>query len=273
MSDKKTIVVYHADCLDGLAAATAAYRRLGDEADYIEGKYHDGFYPELFKDKHVYLVDFSYKRNDFIVLQEVAASVTVLDHHESAHKEIGDLVTIDQTKSGAVLAWEHFNPDKEVPYEFLAVQDRDLWKWEMMHARNYTLGLFALKGDTLESFMSVFHPDKTQEVITYGSIVDDLYQQDLQKLLDEVRYIEFQGYEVPIVNAPMKFASDLGNKLSEGYPFAIIYQDCANFTKFSLRSHEGGVDVNIIAEAMGGGGHKRAAGFTVEYDDAEVSQS
>jgi bifunctional oligoribonuclease and PAP phosphatase NrnA len=40
--------------------------------------------------------------------------------------------------------------------------------------------------------------------------------------------------------------------------------------KVSLRSTDGSVDVSVIARAQGGGGHRRAAGFTTQLRDAEL---
>lgn len=41
-------------------------------------------------------------------------------------------------------------------------------------------------------------------------------------------------------------------------------------SKISLRSADGSVDVSVIARAGGGGGHRQAAGFTTELDDAAL---
>ena len=40
--------------------------------------------------------------------------------------------------------------------------------------------------------------------------------------------------------------------------------------KVSLRATDDRVDVSRIARAGGGGGHRQAAGFTTELDDAEL---
>jgi phosphoesterase RecJ-like protein len=42
--------------------------------------------------------------------------------------------------------------------------------------------------------------------------------------------------------------------------------------KGSLRSHPDGVDVSAIARSFGGGGHKRAAGFSTDLTMAEITQ-
>src|SRR4029077_2948081 len=42
--------------------------------------------------------------------------------------------------------------------------------------------------------------------------------------------------------------------------------------KGSLRSHPDGVDVSAIARSFGGGGHKRAAGFSTDLEMDEITQ-
>src|SRR5690606_20219133 len=71
------------------------------------------------------------------------------------------------------------------------------------------------------------------------------------------------GVEVPVVNAPPQFASEVAGELAEGEPFAACYWNQPHGTTYSLRSREGGMDVAEIAKLYGGGGHRHAAGFTV----------
>jgi len=52
------------------------------------------------------------------------------------------------------------------------------------------------------------------------------------------------------VNVPYLFASDAGNILSQGEPFAACYYDSSTARKFSLRSQKGGTDVSEIATQM-----------------------
>jgi phosphoesterase RecJ-like protein len=44
----------------------------------------------------------------------------------------------------------------------------------------------------------------------------------------------------------------------------------ARVKKVSLRSTDGEVDVSAIARAGGGGGHRQAAGFSTEVEDAAL---
>ena len=54
-----------------------------------------------------------------------------------------------------------------------------------------------------------------------------------------------------------------GNIMSIGEPFAASYYDVKDGRIYSLRSQPEGIDVSEIAKAMGGGGHKHAAGFKI----------
>jgi nanoRNase/pAp phosphatase (c-di-AMP/oligoRNAs hydrolase) len=67
-----------------------------------------------------------------------------------------------------------------------------------------------------------------------------------------------------VVNAS-HWMSEIGAKLSPECDFALIwyYDHDAKRTRVSLRSFHEHVDVSEIAKDFGGGGHKKAAGFTL----------
>jgi nanoRNase/pAp phosphatase (c-di-AMP/oligoRNAs hydrolase) len=76
---------------------------------------------------------------------------------------------------------------------------------------------------------------------------------------------------VPVVNCPGVIASDLLGELAEGNPFAAGYQDIGTRRNWSLRSTDAGEDVSKIAEQLGGGGHRNAAGFSTTLDESTLS--
>ena len=55
--------------------------------------------------------------------------------------------------------------------------------------------------------------------------------------------------------------------MSENEPFAACYYETEKGRVYSLRSQEYGVDVSVIAALFGGGGHKNAAGFRVNFEE------
>src|SRR3972149_1137826 len=138
-----TWVLYHANCYDGFGAAWAAWKALGVAAEYRAVNY--GEEPVAVNDgEQIYLLDFSYPQ-DTLLSYAMRNPVVVLDHHESTAKDLEGLVTradvsnlkilFDVTKSGAVLAWEHFHPGKPVPLMLQYVQDRDLWRFTLPGSR------------------------------------------------------------------------------------------------------------------------------------------
>jgi oligoribonuclease NrnB/cAMP/cGMP phosphodiesterase (DHH superfamily) len=75
----------------------------------------------------VYILDFSYDEETLRNLYK-KVEVVVLDHHKTAEKDLKDLsfAKFDMNKSGAMMAWEYFHPEKEVPLMIRYIQDRDL---------------------------------------------------------------------------------------------------------------------------------------------------
>ena len=89
---RKPLVVYHGPgCLDGMAAAWCMYRRFGEGAQYVVGRYQSDDAID-FADRDIYLVDFSFKR-EFLIenILPVARNVYLIDHHKSALDELWDL--------------------------------------------------------------------------------------------------------------------------------------------------------------------------------------
>ena len=75
----------------------------------------------------------------------------------------------------------------------------------------------------------------------------------------------FSGWVGAVVNSSVQ-ASEIGNEVCKrvsGASFALIwdYDHGKRTFRCSLRSDSDEIDVSLLAKALGGGGHKRAAGF------------
>lgn len=132
------------------------------------------------------------------------------------------------------------------------------------------------------------------ELIEAGVDVDDTYRRlyehvPLEKLrlisraLDGIQlhcdgrlvvsYITLADYEATGAGEEMTEGVIDHLRSIEGTKVAVVIRDLGNrgraARKVSLRSSEGDIDVSAIARKGGGGGHKRAAGFStdLEYDD------
>lgn len=264
---KKIAVLYHANCKDGLGAAYSAKKALGDKADYRPVSYGDNIQAEEFTGKQVYLLDFSFKRKLYMETLLVSECLVVLDHHKTAHEEIGDLVNIDQTKSGAVLAWEYFHPGKEIPKVLLYIQDRDLWSWSMVGTGEVSAFLDCFS-ESLEKFEEAMLYT-VEDMIRIGKIMVTAKQAQVRQLAKKARLIEFMGHEVLCCNCTSDVTSELGNELAKGRPFSVVYRHHGDHKTVSLRSTDEGEDVSVLAKALGGGGHRNAAGCVYNLYSAE----
>lgn len=259
----KTVVIYHANCLDGIGAAWAAWKHLSKvapDATYLPFHYDYKLNDSVVRGADVYLLDFSFKRETVLHIQKIVKSLTILDHHKTAHEEIGDLYNIDQTKSGAVLAWEHFHADP-VPQILLHIQDRDLWQFKLPGTEDICSYLYSQP-------MNVRHFDtlaqmSVKDMATFGRVLTDYLHMEADKAIKTGSEITYQGQPIKVVNCRPALSSIVGHKLAEEYLFGMSFHHVDGKTIYSLRS-VGDIDVSLIAKKFGGGGHKNAAGFTVE---------
>ena len=262
-----TIILYHANCPDGLGSAYAAYEHYGNTATYQPVSYSDPFNAEDYRDKDVYVLDFSFKRKQYLQLLEVAKSVIVLDHHKSAHEEIGDLVKIDQTKSGARLAWEYFHPNTDVPLIILRIEDRDLWlyKYTDTKAVNAWMSIYT-QGLTPEAFSDLIDTTSYDKIVSLGTPVVNYIEAQAKAVSSGYWLTVLSGHVVPVVNCPPGLTSVVGEILAKEHTFSVSYSDKYPLRTVSLRSI-GKFDVSAIAKQYGGGGHRNAAGFTINMNE------
>lgn len=266
----KIYVLYHAHCTDGTGAKYAAWKKFGDEAQYIPVQYGKPI-PEMEKGSRIFIVDFSYSRDILNGLIEIHQEVIVLDHHKTAEADLKDCpgCHFDMNKSGAVLAWEYFHPTYPVPNLLLDIQDRDLWKFKRDFPKQVHAGLQLTKGD-----MELWDQYATNEyaydgLVEAGQTLLLRTEIEVKNSIKKTKIIPFLGHRVGIINTG-DYQSEIGNAIcldeELGVDFAICYVITTdNNVLFSLRS-EGDFDVSEVAKKFGGGGHKNAAGCRVTLE-------
>ena len=264
----KVVVIYHANCSDGLAAAGVCYNKFGDDAVYLPGVYgEEPPFAELTA-ADVYFVDFGYTAQQMKQIVAIANRVVWLDHHVSTYLALKDISGIeshyDVSSSGCAIAFNYFNPTKLLPPALLLIQDRDLWRFEMRNTRAFTCYLSANTRSIKEWGALVADHDLENEIFE-GTILLRRQEADvLDAIRNTCRIMSIDGYLVKVANCAPNIASDAANILAKGMPFAATYYDSEKERVFSLRSiKDDGIDVSIIAGIYGGGGHKHAAGFKV----------
>lgn len=263
----KKIVIYHKDCLDGFGGAWVAWKKFGDKAEYIGEKHGQPIEKDI-KGKDVYFIDFSYPKPQIDEIKKDAASLTMIDHHISA-KEIvlsaaNHLYALDH--SGATLAWQYFFPKKKTPKLLLHIEDVDLWRFKMKNTPEIivSLGLYPFDFKVWNKLAKDMEDkDKYKKYLEDGKIILKYKKAIISKLVGKADDVILDGYKAKVVNSPI-FGSEVGNQLIKaGAQIGIIYSEESGVKKVSLRSGSDKVDVSKVAGKYGGGGHKRASGFSI----------
>jgi len=257
------IVIYHADCPDGFTAAWAAWLKHPD-ATFVAA--HHGEKPPDVAGQDVVIADFSYDLETVRQLHAAAKSFALLDHHQTALalKDEPDTV-IDQSRSGAAIAWQHFHPGEAPPALVKYVQDRDLWQHALPKTEQVHEYISSLDFDFEQWSAAAKALDEDfTGVVGQGEAIRRYAEKAIARMVKRAYLVDFPTQrgpvQVPAVNTA-EHVSDVLNELAKDQPFAVAYAYKDHMWKCSLRSSADGEDVAAIAEQFGGGGHKHAAGF------------
>lgn len=288
--------LYHADS-DGYFAGFCVYDAFRNSAEMglVKGfkvQYNEPLpmdLDSLTREDAVFIVDFSYPRDVLIELSKRVGRLTVLDHHKSAREALSDiykdldkecisLIHFDMTKSGALLAWEYFNPNKEVPTACKYVNDRDLWKWEFganTAAFEAYLRVNKITDDwsdwTLLTYQTSYAVNAVEEGKRYLKYEQAVVSNFLSGSKNTVRgSVQFGGhmYTFLLYEGMGILTSELGTYgyTNNDVDFTIEHRIRGDKMVFSLRSNR--IDVGSLAVAIpGGGGHTAAAGFSMPLEE------
>jgi oligoribonuclease NrnB/cAMP/cGMP phosphodiesterase (DHH superfamily) len=254
-------VIYHADCTDGFGAAYAAWKQLGNRAEYYACKH--GTPPPDVKGKNVVILDFSFDNATTKKMIEEANALLVIDHHKSAMVELHDInnTIFDMKHSGARLAWDFFHPGKEPPKFINYIEDRDLWKWELEYSKEFSAA-FDMVPFEFEEFEKFEDDSVFDDACKRGSYILAYSKTVVKKVCEKAQSRKMDGKDVMVVNAS-HWMSEIGARLAPDCDFAMIWywDHDEKHTKVSLRAFHETVDVSEISKKFCGGGHKKAAGF------------
>lgn len=276
-TNPRPLVLFHAQCMDGLAAAWVVWRRHFDKADYVPVRYNQE--PPSCADRVVFIVDFCYPPDVTARIADEACRVIVIDHHETAIEKFQAAwkprpdvhLIFDLEHSGAQLTAQYFNASSRlwiVDY----VEDRDLWKWALPNSReiNALLGAACLGKEPLEAFKTLeeLRGISRKQAVAQGLGAQMQIECYARQVASEARITTFAGHPgIPVVNLPKPMASEVLHEVLKTAPFAVGWRQEGTSAVFSLRSQEpNGFNVAKLAERFGGGGHHHSAGFTLPFN-------
>jgi hypothetical protein len=218
-------------------------------------------------------------------LLERGKEIVVLDHHESTLRRIPELAQLRQSTgrlvsvvsaamSGAAHAQAFFHPDDPPPVLVRYVDDRDRWSWELPCSREISavLDSFPIPAEGHpEAFAQwlalatvLETPEGFGQQATAGAVLLRVQDALVERQISRAREGLVLGCHVPIVNLTAHHSQTLARLLTlcPEAPFVAGYFDDADRRHWSLRTRpERRVDVSLLAERVGGGGHTLAAGF------------
>lgn len=266
------ICIYHGGCPDGFTSAWIVARSFGSTpVRLVEGRYGEPP-PADVDGANVYIVDFSYPRDQLLDLAGRAATVTVLDHHKSAQEDLAGLddapltyptlcVEFDMDRSGAGITWDHFHPDDHDNRPWLVnyVEDRDLWRFKLPWTHE-AFAAVSSHPNTLEAWDEIASTP-FDRIVTEGRAVQRFRQKLIDTAVEGAIRVTIAGHDVPVANVPYAVGSDVAGELAKGEPFAAYWYESDGERRWGLRSAPDGLDVAEIAQRFGGGGHKHAAGY------------
>jgi uncharacterized protein len=273
----KIYTLYHNNCPDGFGSALAAYLKFGDRSEYI-GVKHQEDPPAMEPGSEVYILDFSYPRPVMESLLAQHTKVITLDHHKTAQEALLGLrgALFDMHRSGAMISWEYFHPDREIPDLFRYIQDRDLWNWKLANTKEVTAGLQLLPQE-FDRWIDLLTPEGLARLQQDGTTLVRYQTKEIKGMLKHV-YLDnlpphqaptgewITGKLVPTINCSnYDIVSELCHTMLEEYPddpvVASWLRGKSNIS-YSLRSQPD-FDCSVIAKLYGGGGHKNSAGFKI----------
>lgn len=288
MLDKSILFIYHGgSCADGFACRWLAVRKFGHNADYVAmnpGEFN--LSPGDCTGKVVYIVDLCFSIDVLEAIALEAMQVVLLDHHTTA-LGVADQIQasevlapqletpsaliqgvkrfhyqIDQEYSGCGLLWRFWYGVQQAPWIVEYVQDRDLWRWQLPNSREINAALRAYPQE-FEMWQRLDMTVSAHGLIQEGRAILLDHKQIIESQIRGVRTEDIGGHLVPTVNATALISETL-ERLCEDVPhlFACSWYERSDGKKqWSLRSGPQGLDVSVIAQAYGGGGHTHAAGF------------
>lgn len=279
------VIIHHASCPDGFGAAWLLGRHLGEHVKHA-ANYDDPPPLSLCEGATVFIVDFCYPPADLAAIADVAETVDVFDHHETAaqwaadykanidtgqwgvfdsahaYSDVWELcggdrvnIVIDQAHSGIGIVGQvvRRRSGESPPAFTLNIEDRDLWKFSLPETKSVFAAVTS-RPYTDEAWEELAAME-TAEIALEGRAINRY--RDL--LIEQVAASTF-GLELAITNAqtPIHFPDDLIVVPCASSPYAIgsdVAGRLADECEFNVGAycilHDGNVQVGLRSTSDG----------------------
>jgi len=280
------VVLYHKNCMDGLASAYVAtkyFEEANQECICLPIQYNEDIYEVLSScistSNDLYFLDFSTDKNTLLSLSVMYKTVTILDHHKTAQENLKDINKVsniscvfDMNRSGAMITYDYFFPIRNKEHESLRyvigyVQDRDLWNWELPYSKEISEFLNFKIDSTVNSFRNIVEDFDSNTAIMIGSTLIHVKTKAVNIKVKNFRCINIDGIEIVALNSTENI-SEIGNTLciNERKVSMMYFITETLDVALSFRSLDSLPDASVLAKKFGGGGHRNACGATVDIN-------
>lgn len=272
----RTLIITHID-LDGSGVALM-YKLARPQADILYVNYdwekNSSNVIKLLDYDELLFGDISFSKEFAQKLNYSGKYLALYDHHESALKELGDLgynwITIDTSRCGTLLVYDTLKSldssfDTDGIYECLARTIDDYDRWILQNTKSLDLQfLWSSLGRYKFFERFVINPK-----LEFTNSELECIERKKDKLNCSIATAKNSMSEVFTDKCGLKFtysitdgqtslvANELLKMLGDKVDYIVI---SAGGNTVSLRSES--TEVSTIAETLGGGGHRLAAGFT-----------
>jgi oligoribonuclease NrnB/cAMP/cGMP phosphodiesterase (DHH superfamily) len=283
------IICFHHNDADGRASAAIVRYALGGEVQFIECDYGTTTlgrsipWETVAQAGRILVVDFSFPLEEMRRLAEGRSGEAFvwIDHHKSALAELASISdggpqpwagVRDVSEAACVLTWRYFFPQRPVPRAVVLIGDRDIWRWAEADTGAFNESLYNQDHrPENDVFWRPLLADDAAEgrAILARMVAEGARLRDI-RLKNVRRLVHARGFEVQFEHRRTLAINTIGNGdigqygREQGYEIVYCYVDEMQpgglATVVTLFSSQ--VDVSLIAQRYGGGGHAGAAGFS-----------
>lgn len=280
----RNVILYHANCIDGFAAAFAAWLFLGDSITIYKAISHNTDPKTLdlqAYDRVMFLDVVLNNEEDMQFVIDRCHSVSVIDHHKTAfdkyekHRKLFDEFWLELTSSGCMLAWKYYHGEAHIPKLFECIQAIDLGKTaEVPFASEIAKALYEIVPRTFEAwkelndnFLSRFY-----DLVKGGEIINMMISREIEFLKENAITVKIAGQSIRLVNYSGKAYGSVAMALANDSECQVGGTFCfdSKKKKFKISLRSIGPEIRKIAELFNGGGHDKAASWycsRVDFND------
>lgn len=243
--------------------------------------------PQLKKFGHsdtVIIVDISLSYDAFQRLLGTVGKIIWIDHHKTSlevlhqigHDLVGkldDVTIVHRINEGGacLLTWKYYEDDLQVPQIVSLISNYDEWKYNYGDdVMLFNLGFSTMVCEPDSPWWGFFlnapehHAyDEVQRLISKG--IPILHYQEIRAmdLMENYSFeLNFEGIDFLAIN------TDTHNialrKMGHTHDGMLLFSKQSSRWVVSLYSSKDSIDVSSIAKKYGGGGHRAAAGFSID---------